>query len=313
MKIRNEEQKNKFNNELNDTINSICKDFQGISPVDTDKLRNELYKIARPIYIAKFIEFNHLDPVHRRSNQIGFGFPYINSRFPWPLDSVGNEKQPVIQLDLVDISQMLGVNVGSGLLQVWICADYLKADAEIELRRISPADINNLEWIEYPKIAPWRNSDIDKWLGRNSTRFSCIEEFPSPLVEWELSGYQIPHESNVIDGVDGFEALKASVDYLGEIDYAQLIISSQEKLVTRLNPYVENSPLIGGYTIEWGNNEYYLHDEERPDRVSVTESDWKLLFHIQYFNGIGRSGIYARSRNEDGKNFFDADIYERFT
>ena len=53
----------------------------------------------------------------RRGSLIG-GAPFTSENFPWPGESRCPDA-PVVQLDLAEISDATGVDVGAGLLQVW--------------------------------------------------------------------------------------------------------------------------------------------------------------------------------------------------
>lgn len=82
------------------------------------KLRKFL-ESHRAFAIPKYHPQDRSSESHRRGSLLG-GFPFTSKKHPWPLtDGGGLPMQPVIQIDLVDAAPILGLSLGTGLLQIW--------------------------------------------------------------------------------------------------------------------------------------------------------------------------------------------------
>ena len=76
-------------------------------------------KAVRPFCTPTFSKQDTSDVTQRRGTLVG-GFPYTSASFPWP-KVPGSElfMQPIVQLNLATVSQLLKIDLGTGLLQVW--------------------------------------------------------------------------------------------------------------------------------------------------------------------------------------------------
>ena len=74
----------------------------------------------RPMYRPRY-EWRPMMEIDRLGSSVG-GLPYVTAEYPWPrMVSAGKREpmHPLVQLDLGEISDCTGVDVGRGLLQVW--------------------------------------------------------------------------------------------------------------------------------------------------------------------------------------------------
>ena len=96
-----------------------AKDPQDFDNSDELKKINYLISSMTPAYIPIFSE----DISDKKSalGQIGGGF-FTSKKFPTPRDHEGEPLAPLVQLSLDKISKQTTIDVGSGLLQVWMAS-----------------------------------------------------------------------------------------------------------------------------------------------------------------------------------------------
>ena len=103
------------------------------------------------------------DDIDRRSNMFG-GKPFTTKNHPWPINSKGKPYYPLIQVDLAQVSNVVGKNFGDGLLQIWL--DITKNDLDNCVRIIDGDDL--LDQLEDDVPLPSRIKKTDKdgfWFG----------------------------------------------------------------------------------------------------------------------------------------------------
>lgn len=183
----------------------------------------ELYaNTSRPCATPSFLPFDRANPDHRVANQIFCGFPYTSIRWPWPTEELGDYMQPLVQIDLTVATGILGVDLGSGLLQAWGGINFSKT-TELMVRVIPRSDLtDDLDWF-YPHKAPW----LDKYLRFDDcvVHHCMIPEDVAPFspdycrVEWvEQSRMFYPTISSRI-----FFCHKSDeVDWLSQCDYGEI-------------------------------------------------------------------------------------------
>lgn len=103
----------------------------------------------RPIY-----EWHPVMEINRFGSSVG-GLPYVTEEHPWPEIGGRHAREPMnplVQLNLGEISEQTGVDVGSGLLQVWRHSPGDQRYPDTWLRVIEAADVRSDAELElYPK------------------------------------------------------------------------------------------------------------------------------------------------------------------
>jgi hypothetical protein len=107
----------------------------------------------RPMYRPKYA-WRPMMEIDRFGSSVG-GLPYVTDEYPWPecgTRPVREPMNPLVQLNLGEISEQTGVEVGSGLLQVWRHSPGDQGYPDIQLRVIEAADVRgDAELKSYPK------------------------------------------------------------------------------------------------------------------------------------------------------------------
>jgi hypothetical protein len=150
-------------------VESLKNSKDGNCDYSSDTLAKlERLKQVMPVWsIESFpIEFDETD---RKSNMFG-GRPFTSKKHPWPLNSNDNPYYPLVQINLLQISELCSRDFGRGLLQVWL--DISNSNLSEIIRFIDPADMIEMLSQDAPSIE--RINEIDKfgsWFGI-SRRFS---------------------------------------------------------------------------------------------------------------------------------------------
>lgn len=101
---------------------------------------------AKPFCVADAVPQDVGDPNCRRIDLIG-GLPFTSEKFPWPKTPGGDLwMQPILQLDLQNAGALLGIELGSDILQVWgpVAENVKLLSTDIDdfvLRRISKKEL----------------------------------------------------------------------------------------------------------------------------------------------------------------------------
>lgn len=154
----------------------------------------KIYDLGREYCTPQFLGLDSGKRSHRIADQLIRGVPYTSDRHPWPRGDEGLPLQPLVQLDLQNVSALLNENLGDGTLQVWVS---IKAEDNI-LRVIPRPDIAEPltepdQWVE---SAPWNDEDSA----------DCIFGYalaPNPRVEWEAKGPMFPTPHRVLNTWEG--------------------------------------------------------------------------------------------------------------
>jgi hypothetical protein len=79
----------------------------------------EYLKLSRRYYTPLYFP-QDLDKEDDRFCDLIGGFPFTSVDFPWPIDpKTGDYLQPIVQLSLSKVGELLRKNLGRGLIQVW--------------------------------------------------------------------------------------------------------------------------------------------------------------------------------------------------
>ena len=107
----------------------------------------------RPMYRPRY-EWRPVTEIDRFGSSVG-GLPYVTDEHPWPEFGERRMREPMnplVQLNLGEISEQTGVDVGSGLLQVWRHSPGDAGYRDRQLRVIEAADVRrDAELKFYPK------------------------------------------------------------------------------------------------------------------------------------------------------------------
>jgi hypothetical protein len=103
-------------------------------------------------------------PEHRLDDMLG-GFPFTSETHPWPIcQKSGLFMQPLVQLNLEKAGQLLGIDLATGVLQVWAPVSNsiqdLSVDIDDFLMRIIPA--NDMTDPMTSQQHDWRLNPSDK-------------------------------------------------------------------------------------------------------------------------------------------------------
>lgn len=103
------------------------------------------------------------DGIDRRSNMFG-GKPFTTKNHPWPINSKSKPYYPLIQVDLTQLSKIVGSHFGDGLLQVWL--DITKNDLDHLVRIIDDDDLIDQLEDDAPLPSIIKKTDKDGfWFG----------------------------------------------------------------------------------------------------------------------------------------------------
>lgn len=107
----------------------------------------------RPMYRPKYA-WRPMMEIDRFGSSVG-GLPYVTDEYPWPecgKRPVREPMNPLVQLNLGEISEQAGVEVGNGLLQVWRHSPGDQGYPDLQLRVIEAADVRSDAGLKsYPK------------------------------------------------------------------------------------------------------------------------------------------------------------------
>lgn len=125
-------------------------------PLEKEPIHIWLDSIAdaiRPMYRPQY-EWRPVMEIDRFSSSVG-GLPYVTDEHPWPEFGKPHMREPMnplVQLNLGEISEQTGVDVGTGLLQVWRHSPGDDGYRDRQLRVIEAADVRrDAELKFYPK------------------------------------------------------------------------------------------------------------------------------------------------------------------
>ena len=106
-----------------------------------------------PMYRPRY-EWRPMADIDRLGSSVG-GLPYVTAEYPWPRTVTGGKREPMnplVQLDLAEISDCTGIDVGRGLLQVWRSSTGIYGYPITRLRVIDPESVKpTAEMKIYPR------------------------------------------------------------------------------------------------------------------------------------------------------------------
>lgn len=259
----------------------------------------EIYaNTSRPYCVPSFLPFDKNDPAHRLDDQFLCGFPFTSVSWPWPTNDKGIYKQPVVQINLTRAAELLGMNLGSGLLQVWGNID--------ENEQVLESRIIPIEYLEeplnsfYPEDAPWEES-----FSLRCTLNVDFDEYP-PFgpeccrIEWLKLGrmfypsfHQRIYENNKYDSI-------------GDLDLSHDISSNLQDLDESLEilgiPTSNLFDYLGGQLCRIGG---YQEGLDVPWNFFL---DKPILFYFSVDYGVLVSLGVSYEKDESGEIVFSADV-----
>lgn len=212
--------------------------YDGLDDDVKQKVSNFL-DCAKPFAIPIFSLQDRSVEAQRLGNLIG-GYPYTSDEYPWPLtDGSGLPMQPLFQLDLLDVGCVLGVDLGSGLLQVWARVDCDRAaslghaidsDSQILIRNLSLEDIKRPLTNKYPDISPWELQDCHEYEDGPQPLFSDLPDKAraGSVIRWLSMGSMWPHPFH-LELDSGFDDYRLRENIMRDLEsYINLPTSSPE-------------------------------------------------------------------------------------
>jgi hypothetical protein len=174
-------------------------DYQSVTLEKLERLKQVI-----PVWEIETEQVNE-EAIDRKANMFG-GQPFTSEKHPWPLTENGSPYYPLAQLDLQQISDLQNIDLGSGLLQVWL--DITDADLPHTMRLIDPADMDECLLLDIPTLES--TNEIDEhgmWFGR-SLRFSykflgyMLPPCYRDDIEWDLDRILSESEENVLAKIE---------------------------------------------------------------------------------------------------------------
>jgi len=212
--------------------------YDGLDEAGKLKVSNFL-DCAKPFAIPVFSLQDRSVAGQRLGNLIG-GYPYTSDEYPWPLtDGCGLPMQPIFQLDLLDVGGVLGVNLGSGLLQVWARVDCDRAtssdhaidsNSEMLIRNLSLDEIRRPLKSDYPDTTPWELQDCHEYEDGPQPLFSDLPDKAraGSVIRWLSMGSMWPHPFH-LELDSGFDDYRLRENIMGDLEsYITLPTSSPE-------------------------------------------------------------------------------------
>lgn len=174
----------------NPFIESLDGLIEKVSSSTEKEFLNAYKNAALTFAMPNFLPFDPLNPTQRFADQIIKAFPFTSESWPWPTNATGKYLKPLVQLNLERASAVLKVNLGEGLLQVWL------DNLEPTLRLIPLIALDEPLDDFYPEDAPWLIDDFypeDECMERLIWQFR--EDLPTPIVKWVSEGTMFPKPS----------------------------------------------------------------------------------------------------------------------
>jgi hypothetical protein len=155
----------------------------------------EYLRTPLPIALPNFLNYINGSVEDRKRDQWR-GSPYTSTRWPWPKSEESGEfLSPAIQIDLRRASNLLSMDLGDGLLQVWFDeADVLsriipRSDMEDAADEVPESTVNSIYLFEYDE------SYYIEWLPAGIMFPRVIDSFAHLL--HAASGYDFEDENNL--------------------------------------------------------------------------------------------------------------------
>lgn len=155
-----------------------------------NKILDRYMVSSRPYCPASFSAQDSSDMNQRFHDMVG-GIPFTNAEYPWPETPQSQmHMQPLVQLNLSNAGEALGLDVGEGLLQVWGGVYNTWDDCDFRdplLLRVIPSDQLHGSPSDFiPTEQPWLNKRL---VGNAPVFFMDLQEdhpaFGLPLIRWK--------------------------------------------------------------------------------------------------------------------------------
>ena len=247
-----------------------------------------------PYFVPRYYPQSKINPERRKCNLIS-GFPYTSIEYPWPIDKDTNQHlQPIAQLDLDVVGELLNDNFGKGLLQVWgydaITHGFLKAD-----HRIIP---KSATCNEVSTIFPSNIACAMQFSERVISRPSVVWKFASEMFMGtdEYVSVDPINDAINVQSDDWIDSVGINNDNLGstnEVDFSDDNYCADVILSLGNTPYF--GTYLGGYGGNYGSRGYFL---------KIDPAIGRLLIRIGCDNDDSNLGVIAM-RNKDGSVTFD--------
>jgi hypothetical protein len=148
--------------------------------------------------LPKYLPFDKKNASHRFEDQIIRGFPFTSENHSWPVDSAGDFMQPLAQINLETASTLLNVNLGNGLLQVWMAINpggkKGKDSWNPKIRIIPKTALNEKLDSFYPDMPVWDRDieDEDEECATECVIYANKNELPNVRIQWLSVGSMFP-------------------------------------------------------------------------------------------------------------------------
>ena len=230
--------------------------------------------------ITKSVEDSKVD----RLGEVIMGPIYTCAEYDWPSKD-GKPMAPLIQLDLAKASEIGGVNLGYGLLQVWM--PHKAIAGKDQLIRVVPKEFVGVEK-QTPVVA--LPEDLDPLQCREEEWDDDADDFV-PALAYQISGYAPKRYSIPLRPIKDNHEIKditSNPALLGKIkEFDKLLQTSKKKGPKSIG--TSNCHLFGAFS----EIQYAAH--ERPLPLFCFESDefglmWGDGGNAQLFYKLGPSG-----------------------
>ena len=142
-------------------------------------------KNSQSYCIPRFVPLDRSNPTHRLDDQVVRGFPFTSANWQWVMAKDGTPMQPLAQINLDRAGNLLGMDLGSGLLQIWV-----KEHREQLLRIVPVSALSETMDAYYPHDAAWNVESDD---GEYVTLFYLyLSQMSHPRIEWVRAGQMFP-------------------------------------------------------------------------------------------------------------------------
>ncbi len=229
--------------------------------------------------------FDKEDISHRRGEMIG-GIPYTSASLPWPaMPTNGLFMQPIFQIDLGNASSILGVDLGSGVLQGWgpvaLNTRELSVDSrDFLIRHISSESLSDSPNPEFPdwKRQGKNKSTVCYFMARND-EYGAFEE---TRIKWDEPMQMFGSREQFLETArDNF---KVEREEFGDDEFMELADEFMEA--------ISESPLVGGYISDYlggfGGQAAGEYDPAYGDNLLLRLCDGEGFFYAVH---------WARDRN----------------
>lgn len=256
---------------VSDALSKLSQLLQHQTKPEMKQYLEAYMQTSRPYCMPKFLPLDLSNIAHRMDDQVIKGFPFTSASWPWPISNEGKYLQPAAQINLENAGNLLGVDLGQGLLQVWL--DVLAP----MVRVIPPKSFSEPLDEFYPDDAPWNDEDFYECPIQQET-----DVLPYPRVKWIPMGRMFPHPAHTFEKFWGEEigAYSRQIEKLNE-KLNELGIPVWMYQYFGSNRFFDPFLRLGGYQYGSGN-EADLCDwpEWKDGQESANDECSKVLLYI---------------------------------